>query len=370
MKKYSQYIIISIIYSMIFASCSNNNTNKTTSTQLPDKQNANPAKNVSVIDVKTPKAGELVTIGDNINIDIQLKSTELVIDSLVFEDNYSKEKRNPQQLDFIWKTKGFKTGNNQLRITAYSKGNSIETYYLKLRFKSDIIPENYECVILKTYPHDVKAYTQGLIYENGIMYEGTGQYNESVLRKTDFETGKILAELSLPAQYFGEGITSFGDKIIQLTWESNLGFVYDKNSFKLLTTLEYSTQGWGLTNDGKRLIMSDGSSTIYFLDPEYFTQSGNIEVYDNNGPVKKLNELEYVNGLVYANVYQTEEIIVFDPETGKVLKRIDCKKIVPEGFQGEDDNVLNGIAYDSKSDIFYITGKRWPKLFEVKFVKI
>jgi glutamine cyclotransferase len=202
------------------------------------------------------------------------------------------------------------------------------------------------------------------------MYEGTGQYGQSVLRKIDFETGKIIAELSIPAQYFGEGITAIGDKIIQLTWTSKVGFVYDKNSFKLISTLQYDTQGWGLTTDGKRLIMSDGSSTIYFLDPEYFTQNVNIEVFDNEGPVKKLNELEYINGLVYANVYQTEQIVAFDPITGKVMKRIDCRKIVPDGFRGDEDNVLNGIAYDSKTGKIFVTGKRWPKLFEVTFNKI
>jgi glutaminyl-peptide cyclotransferase len=140
-----------------------------------------------------------------------------------------------------------------------------------------------------------------------------------------------------------------------------------RTALNLLTTLQYNTQGWGLTTDGKRLIMSDGSSTIYFLDPEYFTQNGSIEVFDNEGPVKKLNELEYINGLVYANVYQTEEIIAFDPITGKVMKRIDCRKIVPDGFRGDEDNVLNGIAYDTKTGRIFITGKRWPKLFEVTF---
>jgi glutamine cyclotransferase len=202
-----------------------------------------------------------------------------------------------------------------------------------------------------------------------MLYEGTGQYGQSVLRKTDFETGKILAELSLPTQYFGEGITAFGDKIIQLTWTSRVGFVYDKQSFKLLNTLQYSTQGWGLTTDGKQLIMSDGSSTIYFLDPEYFTQTGTLEIYDNEGPVRMINELEYINGLIYANIYQTEEIIAFDPKTGKVIKRIDCRKIIPDGFRGEQDNVLNGIAYDKNSGRIFITGKRWPSLYEVKFLK-
>ncbi len=201
------------------------------------------------------------------------------------------------------------------------------------------------------------------------MYEGTGQCGESKLKKINFETGKLVAELNLEANYFGEGITPFKDKIIQLTWKSKTGFVYDKSTFKLLTTLKYSTQGWGITTDNEKLIMSDGTQTIHFLDPEYFNELSKIEVYDNDGPVNNLNELEYINGLVYANIYLTEEIIAFDPKTGKVLKRIDCRKIVPNGYQSEDDNVLNGIAYDKDNNRYFITGKRWPSLFEVKFVK-
>ncbi|OFX85781.1 MAG: hypothetical protein A2W99_05585 [Bacteroidetes bacterium GWF2_33_16] len=343
------------------------NTKETKESQPGIESAQKSSKTESVIEVVSPKAGDLFSIGDNITIKIALKESDLTIDSLVVESEYHHNQLKKDELTFVWKTDKLNTGPNQLRIFAYSNGNHIDTYYLKLRFKSDIVPENLECRIINTYPHDIKSYTQGLIFEDGKMYEGTGQYGQSVLRKIDFETGKIIAELSIPSQHFGEGITAFGDKIIQLTWTSQVGFVYDKKSFKLLTTLQYSTQGWGLTTDGKRLIMSDGSSTIYFLDPEYFTQNGSIEVFDNNGPVKKLNELEFINGLVYANVYQTEEIIAFDPETGKVMKRIDCRKIVPDGFHGEEDNVLNGIAYDSKNGRIFVTGKRWPYLYEVAF---
>ena len=361
------YCYSCLIMLVIFTSCNNKEIkdNKPTSEVNKDLQ----TPKIKPIEILSPKAGELFTIGDKIKIDINLKGTEVKIDSLIVEDEISKKTLIPGQVNYSWETKLLKTGNNQLKIFAYSGGNQIDSYYLKLRFKSDIKPELLECKIVNTYPHDKKSYTQGLIFEDGIMYEGTGQYGESVLRKIDFETGKVISELSIPVQYFGEGITAFGDKIIQLTWTSQVGFVYDKKTFKLLTTLQYSTQGWGLTTDGKRLIMSDGSATIYFLDPEYFSQTGSVDIYDNEGPVKKLNELEYIDGLVYANVYQTEEIIAFDPQTGKVLKRIDCRKVIPEGFKGEDDNVLNGIAYNTKTDKIYITGKRWPKLFEVNFVK-
>lgn len=360
---------IYIFFILLSVACSSN-TKETKQRQATSADSSNPGAAVSVINVISPKAGEMYTIGDYIKIKLELKKAEITIDSILAEAYEQKTILLPKELELNWKTNHLKTGNNQMRITAYSGGKPVDTYYLNLRFKSDITPEMLECKIVNTYPHDVKSYTQGLIFEDGILYEGTGQYGQSVLRKTDFETGKIIAELSIPAQHFGEGITAFGDKIIQLTWTSKLGFVYDKNSFKLTSTLQYNTQGWGLTNDGKRLIMSDGTSTIYFLDPEYFAQTGSIEVFDNNGPVKMLNELEYINGIVYANVYQTEEIIAFDPTNGKVLKRIDCRKIVPEGYRGEQDNVLNGIAFDARNEKIYITGKRWPKLFEVKFIPV
>jgi glutamine cyclotransferase len=367
MNRIHAYYLISVFSLVFILSCNTKKqeeSNDTESTQ--EKINIS----VSVIEVVSPKPEDLFAVGDEIPVIIGLKQTDVQVDSIIIETATQKEKLTIDNLSFNWKTTGLKTGEHFLRISAFSKKTRIETYIFKLKLKSDIAPELLECKIINTFPHDTKSYTQGLIFEDDILYEGTGQYGQSVLRKTDFKTGNILAELSLPSQYFGEGITSFGDKIIQLTWTSRVGFVYDKKSFKLINTLQYDTQGWGLTTDGKQLIMSDGSSFIYFLDPEYFTQSGKIEIFDNHGPVNMINELEYIDGLIYANIYQTEEIIAFDPNNGKVMKRIDCRKIVPTGYKGEQDNVLNGIAFDKKTSRIFITGKRWPNLFEVKFVKL
>ncbi|MGE0087877.1 MAG: glutaminyl-peptide cyclotransferase [Bacteroidales bacterium] len=359
-------ITLLVLIATSIISCNNKKQEESNNTEgIQEKIN----KSVSVIEILSPKNNELFTVGDEIIIDIALKNVEIIVDSVIVETITQKEKLTTDNLLFTWKTLGLNTGDNLVRIYAFSEGARIETYNFKLKLKSEITPELLECKIIQTFPHDTKSYTQGLIFEDDILYEGTGQYGQSVLRKTDFKTGNILAELSLPSQYFGEGITSFGDKIIQLTWTSRVGFVYDKKSFKLINTLQYDTQGWGLTTDGKQLIMSDGSSTIYFLDPDYFTQSGKIEIFDNHGPVNMINELEYIDGLIYANIYQTEEIIAFDPKSGKVIKRIDCRKIVPTGYKGEQDNVLNGIAFDKKNSRIFITGKRWPNLFEVKFVK-
>ncbi|MBU8892074.1 MAG: glutaminyl-peptide cyclotransferase [Bacteroidales bacterium] len=368
--KITKSIISNIILFSLFLfqiSCSNQGKSelKQNNQEKPDKV----TKRISVIKIDSPKSGETFTIGDNIDIKIGLKESDVEIDSLVVESDGRKTTLRSENLIYAWETSGLNTGSNQLKVFAYSDDNKIDSYYLKLRFKSDIKPELFECEIVNAYPHDKNAYTQGLFYDNGVMFEGTGLRGESSLRKVRFETGELVSILSLEARYFGEGITAFGDKIIQLTLTSRTGFVYDKNSFKLITTLEYDTQGWGITTDGKKLIMSDGTQTIHFLDSEYFNETGKIEIYDDEGPVNSLNELEYINGLVYANVYQTEEIVAFDPETGKVVKRIDCSDIIPNGYKNEMDNVLNGIAYDKNNNRIFITGKRWPVLFEVKFVK-
>jgi len=220
---------------------------------------------------------------------------------------------------------------------------------------------NYE--IVNDYPHDGAAFTQGLAFEGGVLFEGTGLHGRSTLRKTQVETGRILQILKLPAQFFGEGITVFNNKVIQLTWRSNVGFVYDKASFELLERFEYPMEGWGITHDGKRLIMSDGTSTLHLLDPETLKIVGQTEVHDSHDPVKGLNELEYIRGEIYANVWPTDRIARIKPETGQVVGWINL-----EGLLGPVDrvDVLNGIAYDSKNDRLFVTGKMWPRLFEIK----
>jgi glutamine cyclotransferase len=231
---------------------------------------------------------------------------------------------------------------------------------------AEIAPPRYTYDIVNVYPHDKNAFTQGLAYENGIMYESTGLYGQSTLRRVELETGEIQQLYALPNQFFGEGITILDDKIIQLTWQTNRGFVYDKNSFDLLQEFYYPTQGWGITHNGSRLIMSDGTATLRFLDPETFEEVGQVEVHDN-GPVTRLNELEYIQGVVYANIWNEERIAIIDPQTGHVKGWIDLR-----GIQHVEDraanNVLNGIAYDVREDRLFVTGKRWSHLFEIKLI--
>ena len=232
---------------------------------------------------------------------------------------------------------------------------------------SDTIPV-YTYNIVNIYPHDPGAFTQGLVFENGVLYEGTGGFGNSTLRRVELETGAILQIRELSAQFFGEGITIYGNKIIQLTWQSNIGFVYDKNSFELLQGFNYSTEGWGITHDGERLIMSDGTSTLHFLDPETFEEIGQLEVFDNDGPVIRLNELEYIQGEIYANVWQTDRIARIAPETGQVIGWVELGGLLTTEDRLEPVDVLNGIAYDANTDRLFVTGKLWPKLFEIELI--
>lgn len=220
--------------------------------------------------------------------------------------------------------------------------------------------------VVNTYPHDVSAFTQGLFIRDGMLYEGTGISGRSSLRRVELETGKVLEEHKLPGIYFGEGIATDGKRIVQLTWRSHKGFVYDIKTFKLLKEFSYPTEGWGITYDGRNFVMSDGSAMLYFLDPRSFKEIGRLEVYDRKGPVLRLNELEYVKGEIFANVWGEERIARIDPATGRVTGWIDLGGLLGAADKKKPVDVLNGIAYDDETGKFYVTGKLWPKLFEIK----
>jgi glutamine cyclotransferase len=223
--------------------------------------------------------------------------------------------------------------------------------------------------VVHTYPHNPQAFTQGLVYVGGYLYESTGLNGKSTLRKEDLETGRVLKEASLPAKFFGEGLTNWGGTLIQLTWQSHVGFVYDRASFRMLRKFHYPWEGWGLTQDGKHLILSDGTDTIHFLNPQTFSQVRSIRVRDHGAPVKQLNELEYFHGEIYANVWMTNKIARISPATGKVLGWIDLSDLLPGIFVRRPGEVLNGIAYDATHRRLFVTGKLWPRLFEIQVVR-
>ena len=259
----------------------------------------------------------------------------------------------------------------------------------------------YRYKLVRTYPHDPRAFTQGLEYEDGVLYEGTGLYGQSALVKRTLETGEVLKIERLPRRYFGEGITVFGDRVIQLTWKSQTGFVYDKSTFRLLREFTYHGEGWGLTHDGRQLIMSDGTATLRFLDPNTFAETCRITVRDEGRPLYDLNELEFIpdetkpssqltvpspqfpansqpttdnhqpaggsHGSIFANIWQSDSIVVIDPDTGRVTGRLDLSTLYPRSYGS--DAVLNGIAFLPQSRHLLLTGKLWPKLYEIELIK-
>jgi glutamine cyclotransferase len=220
--------------------------------------------------------------------------------------------------------------------------------------------------VVATYPHDPAAFTQGLVVEGNVVYEGTGHYGQSTLRRVNLETGQVEKSVQLPNQFFGEGITILGDQLYQLTWKEQVCFVYDKQTLQQLGTQRYNEQGWGLANDGQYLYLSDGTSTIRVLDPQSFKQLRRIRVKQGRRLIDKLNELEFVNGELYANVWYSDLIARIDPADGRVLGWIDCSQVYPAARRPDREHVLNGIAFDQESGKLFVTGKNWPQLFEIE----
>lgn len=261
------------------------------------------------------------------------------------------------------------TGRKSLKVTAYKNDKSPGTSTRFLIFYSDVAPKKYSYRIVHTYPHDREAFTQGLFYYDGSLYEGTGQETGSSLREVELETGKIIRQHNLDASLFGEGITLYNDKIYQVTWENKVGFVYDRKTFDLINKIYYPTQGWGLTTIDDRIVMSDGTNVLYFYEPEMFTVVSKIEVYDDRNQVDALNELEYIDGEIWANIWMTDRIARIDPKTGKVNSYIDLKGLLKNSDRTPGTDVLNGIAYDSRQNRIFVTGKKWPKLFEISIIQ-
>ena len=258
---------------------------------------------------------------------------------------------------------GGKTGMHQLVVSGVTSTSMSFSDTLTLDMWSDIVPENVQFSVLKTYPHQETSFTQGLEFYKGVLYESTGLNGQSNLMQVDVQTGAIRKSVPLANQYFGEGITIVNDKIYQLTWTSGICFRYTMD-FRLDKTFTYPTQGWGLTHRDTTLILSDGSNRLFFLSPG-FQRLGELSVYDNKGPVRNLNELEYVNGFVFANVWQTNRIVQIDVKTGKVVGNLNLEPILPRSID-TDENVLNGIAFQPAENAFYVTGKKWPTLIKLR----
>ena len=306
-----------------------------------------------------PESNQEVVYGEAISFEIGSSETA---DSIVLE--YGDEHVVYTDLTFDWTPKAFKTGKQKVRIKVFS-GDQAETHYARLVVLSDITPTAMTYELLGEYPHAEDAYSQGLFFIGDTLVESTGQRGESRISKQNLKTGEIYQTAALDNSYFGEGSTIWEDKIFYLTWTTNVGFIYDQN-LQPTGQFNYTHEGWGMTTMGDTLVVSDGQEILHLLDPRDMSEIGKLEVYDNEGKVVYINELEYFNGLIYANIWQTELIVTIEPTTGRVLDLIDLSGL-RKNFNSSEAEVLNGIAYKSNSDQIFVTGKNWPKLFEVKF---
>jgi len=315
----------------------------------------------------SPKNNEEYPLGAIITLSAKARDEAEPIDSLRWFVN-GKWLKTTKGEDITWNTAGQTTGTHRIEAVTFFSSGQRENSLTGILLLAPQAPKQYTYKVMQIYPHDTKAYTQGLLFDDGFLYESTGQKGESTLRKVNLQTGEPVQTINLPPEMFGEGLALVDDKLIQLTWQNQVAFVYQKSDFKLLNSISYPMrEGWGLTYDGTHLLMTDGSATLYFLDKDYLAEVRRLEVCDDKGPVYRLNELEYINGELWANVYTTDYIVRIDPKTGVVLGRINMSGLLSDSEKAAVD-VLNGIAYDEKTGKIYVTGKYYPKLFEIQVI--
>jgi glutamine cyclotransferase len=367
--RYFPLVIFFILGSSIL-SCSNRTGNAVKSVnESPD------INKVSVISdlmkMVSPVDNAEYKLKDQIRISLIPASGEKIIDSVkIFFDGkrVALMSSAPWECSVSSSYTGM-TGRKSVKAVAYSgeKSQSVTRFVIVY---SDIVPKRYSYKVINTYPHDPEAFTQGLFYDNGLMYEGTGQETGSSLREVELTTGRVIRQHNLDPSLFGEGITLYKDRIYQVTWQNKVGFIYNKSDFRLINKIFIQTEGWGLTTINDRIVMSDGSNILYFHEPDMFNAVSRIEVYDNEKKVDQLNELEYIDGEIWANIWQTDLIARIDPLSGKVNSYIDMSPLYPESKRRETNaDVLNGIAWDAQGRRIFVTGKRWPKLYEIRITE-
>lgn len=354
---------IFIILIVVIASCNGNkNMEKTIKTTKSVKPKTKVAINMKANKINTITAGNEITFEYKVKKLPNADSITLLVGSKAIKTYYKNDVLTVN-------TKEFNTGNQQLLFYFYWGDTLNASQSFNYKILSDIAPEEYGYKIRKKWNHNVKAYTQGLEFSDGYLYEGTGNYGKSMLTKLDLDKNEIVQSINLNKEVFGEGITIIDDKIYQLTWRSNIGYVYNKETLAILYDFNYPTEGWGLTNNGKELIMSDGSENIYFLDTEFIQEIKKLQVYDQKGSVTNLNELEYIDGLIYANIYGSDHIVAIDANSGKVIKRINLSGILDKSKVKTPIDVLNGIAWDGENKRLIVTGKWWPYFYEIELIK-
>jgi len=342
------------------------------SNNINNEAKINAVNYVNSIRISNPHKGSIHKFKEKVDIVVRLKKKFKIDSCKIFINGMLYKTSNTDTTTFKYTISSKKAGNNTIKVICFHPENKRGIATTNFIVAPDFSPHKVKYKILNTYPHDNNSYTQGLIYYNNHLYEGTGQYGKSVLRKNEIISGKAIEIKNLDKNYFGEGITIYKDKIYQLTWKSNKGFIYDIKTFEKMSTFDFFSEGWGITTIDKDLVISDGSNKLYFIDPDTFTAIKSIEVYDDKGEVKDLNELEYVDGIIWANVWLTYRVVGINPNNGAVVKEIDFSKILTDKEKtllSNSDDVLNGIAWNPIKNTFYFTGKKWPKLFEIKLME-
>lgn len=338
--------------------CSSNTKNRT----------SEKAEKVEKLSVALVNGNQYVS-GQMVELQFDIDSTRKIDSAIVYIGAQRFKYENVVNFNVQLPIEKVNVGKQQIHVNAWFTDGQRAEGRTMITILSDIVPKIYTCKIIRQLPHNSTFYTQGFEFDGDYLYEGVGLEGRSGLYKFDFQQQKLVNSVSMPNQYFGEGITILGGKVYQLTWQNFTGFIYNKQTLNKIGEFVYNTEGWGLTNDGTNLIMSDGSEKIYFIDTTSLQEVKRIEVYDNKGAVLLLNELEYVDGLIYANIYCTDNIVVLNPENGKVLKYINMTGLLDKSRFHQHVDVLNGIAYQKSTNRWFVTGKLWPTIFQVEFVE-
>lgn len=340
---------------------SNENQDSQQNTVKRDKRN---------IDFVSPRKNQKFKDNEQVYIKLNIKDTARHPDSVnILIDNKKLASLRSFEDSVCWVLQNSRLGNRNIEAVGYYKDGQKDHAFIQVTVLSGISPALYSFKVIDTYPHSRNSYTQGLVFDSGVLYESSGIYGQSKLQKIRYQTGDVQNVINLPNDIFGEGIALFDNKIIQISWKEQVAFIYDKETFQLLNKIYYPVkEGWGITYNGSNLIMSDGSHILYIIDKAYFTELSRIEVYDENGPVNNLNELEYIKGEIWANIYNSDIVVRINPATGAVLGKINLEGLLKPDDKTNTTSVLNGIAYDSVTSQIFVTGKNWPKLFEISLV--
>lgn len=316
----------------------------------------------------SPIAGTSINLGESLNLQLNVPDKADSVLYLIDGVELGKSTTNaPLQVSTSELSLGIKT----IEAKVFRGNSAPEEISTNIVLKSTLVPQKFKYTVQATFKHDTSSYTQGLEFHKGFLYESDGLTGESSIRKTEISTGKVLQVTNISEEIFAEGLTIVGDKIFMLTYQNGLNLEFELNSLKLIRQfpMQYQREGWGLCNDGKVIYSTDGSNSIYVLNKDSYMQERVIEVYDHNGPVYQLNELEYIDGMIYANIYNSNRIVMIDPKTGQVKAEVDLTNLYPDSVRSMKDFdgfVLNGIAWDSKGKRLFVTGKKWDKLFQIK----